>query len=518
MKTSSKFKIEQETPEDIKDVTLTKTNLKGDWINFFLLLLLYTMQGLPLGIAGSMSILLQSKKNVTYKDQALYSITKWPFSMKLLWAPLVDALYVKKIGRRKSWLIPVQYSIGLILIYTASDIDNLLPETGKPDIVKLMYIFLIINILAATQDIAVDGWALTMLKRNNVGYASTCNASGQTIGSMIGSMVLILFTSEEFCNKYLRHTPAAGGIISVQNLLYCWGIIFILITTLVGILKKEKNISFEDGQEKINVAHNYLLLWDILKLPNVRILALIFITSKIGYAVTDNVSTLKLIDAGVSKEDLSMIDTVMSGVNVIISFVIGKYTSGPKPMSLYLKIIPARLLLNIPFAMLIYYTPAMISFNGYGNTSIYYYPLLVFLLSIEHILMHTMFVATLAFFSRISDYRIGSTYMTLLNTFANLAYMWSSTAALGMIDVLTLRECSLDSTNYCFTQIRENVCKASYGICNIKVNGYYIEMFLCTIIGIIWYFAVRNTLKKFQTLDSSHWLVNMKRTATANNE
>jgi len=50
-------------------------------------------------------------------------------------------------------------------MYTASDIDNLLPETGKPDIVKLMYIFLIINILAATQDIAVDGWALTMLKR-----------------------------------------------------------------------------------------------------------------------------------------------------------------------------------------------------------------------------------------------------------------------------------------------------------------------------------------------------------------
>jgi len=50
-------------------------------------------------------------------------------------------------------------------MYTASEIDNLLPETGKPDVVKLMYIFLIINILAATQDIAVDGWALTMLKR-----------------------------------------------------------------------------------------------------------------------------------------------------------------------------------------------------------------------------------------------------------------------------------------------------------------------------------------------------------------
>jgi len=44
--------------------------------------------------------------------QALYSITRWPFGLKLLWAPLVDALYVKKFGRRKSWLMPVQYSIG----------------------------------------------------------------------------------------------------------------------------------------------------------------------------------------------------------------------------------------------------------------------------------------------------------------------------------------------------------------------------------------------------------------------
>ncbi|XP_025194189.1 acetyl-coenzyme A transporter 1-like [Melanaphis sacchari] len=509
MKTLPRPRVESEISEELKDVTLTKTNLKGDWINFFLLLLLYTMQGLPLGISGSMSILLQSKNNVTYKDQALYSLSNWPFSLKLLWAPLVDALYIQKFGRRKSWLIPVQYLIGGILIYTASDIDNLLPENEKPNITMLMYIFLVINFLAATQDIAVDGWALTMLKRNNVGYASTCNASGQTIGSMIGSMVLILFTSEEFCNKYFRNAPAVGGIVSVKSLLYGWGIMFILLTTLISIFKKEKDNISEDDHEKINVVHNYILLWDIFKLPSVRLLAIILITSKIGYAATDHVSTLKLIDAGVSKEDLSMINTVMSGVNIIISFVIGKYTSGPKPMSVYLKLVPYRLLLNIAFTILIYYTPILISFNGY--TSIYYYPLLVFLSSIHQILMHAMFIAILSFFARVSDYRIGSTYMTLLNTFGNLAYMWTSTVALGMIDLLTFKKCSLDSTNNCSTLNLQNTCKASKGDCIIIVNGYYIEMLLCTIIGIIWYFAVRNTLKKFQTMDSSHWLVNLSR-------
>jgi len=58
--------------------------------------------------------------------------------------------------------------------------------------------------------------------------------------------------------------------------------VFILVTTLVGIFKKEKDNSFEDDHEKINVIHNYVLLWDILKLPNVQILAIILITAKVN--------------------------------------------------------------------------------------------------------------------------------------------------------------------------------------------------------------------------------------------
>lgn len=32
--------------------------------------------------------------------------------MKLLWAPIVDALYIKTIGRRKCWLVPLQFLMG----------------------------------------------------------------------------------------------------------------------------------------------------------------------------------------------------------------------------------------------------------------------------------------------------------------------------------------------------------------------------------------------------------------------
>jgi len=53
-----------------------KPNLKGDWLNFFLLLLLYTMQGIPFGLTLAMPIILQGNKNVSYKDQVniLYHI------------------------------------------------------------------------------------------------------------------------------------------------------------------------------------------------------------------------------------------------------------------------------------------------------------------------------------------------------------------------------------------------------------------------------------------------------------
>jgi PAT family acetyl-CoA transporter-like MFS transporter 1 len=55
--------------ETNKDPILIKPDLKGDWLNFFLLILLYTMQGMPLGLSSAVPILLQSNKNVTYRDQ-----------------------------------------------------------------------------------------------------------------------------------------------------------------------------------------------------------------------------------------------------------------------------------------------------------------------------------------------------------------------------------------------------------------------------------------------------------------
>lgn len=72
-------------------------------------------------------------------------------------------------------------------------------------------------------------------------------------------------------------------------------------------------------------------------------------------------------------------------------------------------------------------------------------------------LQYTMFVTVIAFFSRISDSRFGGTYMTLLNTLANLGNMFPSTISLGLIDILTYKQCSNDPTNDCSSRDFKNV-------------------------------------------------------------
>ena len=79
-------------------------------------------------MAASIPLIIQSY-GTSWSQQATFSFAFWPFSLKLLWAPIVDALFFKRFGRRKTWLIPVQYLIGLMMFILSFYIDNLLLMT-----------------------------------------------------------------------------------------------------------------------------------------------------------------------------------------------------------------------------------------------------------------------------------------------------------------------------------------------------------------------------------------------------
>ena len=95
---------------DPRESTMWK-EVDGDKLHICVLFFLYILQGIPLGLRSSIPLVLQ-ERGISYTDQSKFSFASYPFSMKILWAPIVDSIFIKKFGRRKTWLIPTQMLIG----------------------------------------------------------------------------------------------------------------------------------------------------------------------------------------------------------------------------------------------------------------------------------------------------------------------------------------------------------------------------------------------------------------------
>jgi uncharacterized membrane protein YgcG len=143
----------------------------------------------------------------------------------------VDSLYFKRFGRRKSWVVPVQCAVGVVLICLSGALEVLL-DNDPPRIAVLTAGFFLLYFLVATQDIAVDGWALTMLRRENVGYASACNSVGINAGYSASYVAFLAGTSPEFAN-YFRAEPSAEGLFTMAQFLSFWGVVFLAATALL---------------------------------------------------------------------------------------------------------------------------------------------------------------------------------------------------------------------------------------------------------------------------------------------
>lgn len=147
---------------------------------------------------------------MSYTAIGLFSLAGYPYSFKLLWSPLVDTCSLPRLGRRKSWIVPLQLASALVMLLGGHSIQRRL-DAG--DALGVTAAFFVLVLLAATQDIAVDGWALELLSDANVGYASMCQTVGMNIGYFMSFTVFLALNDADFCNAWLR----SGGEASTEG-------------------------------------------------------------------------------------------------------------------------------------------------------------------------------------------------------------------------------------------------------------------------------------------------------------
>jgi hypothetical protein len=135
--------------------------------NFLLLVLLYFLQGIPMGLAtGSVPFLLKKQAGTSYGSIGVFSLAAYPYSMKLLWSPIVDAVWTPKLGRRKSWILPIQTLSGFGLIWLGSHVEELMAKAGEDGgkgIWGFTWWWFFLVAMCATQDIAVDGMSSPLI-------------------------------------------------------------------------------------------------------------------------------------------------------------------------------------------------------------------------------------------------------------------------------------------------------------------------------------------------------------------
>lgn len=151
---------------------------------------LYTAQGFQQGLSVTLLTLLLEARGVTSGESAAVAAALLPFSFKFCWAPVVDSQFISARHRRVEWIVVCQ----IILIVAFS----CLAVMGEPLIeVKDNFNVLVgmlygIAFVSATQDIAVDAWAVEGVADRFAGYASFSQSIGLTVGVTLTKLVVSL--------------------------------------------------------------------------------------------------------------------------------------------------------------------------------------------------------------------------------------------------------------------------------------------------------------------------------------
>jgi PAT family acetyl-CoA transporter-like MFS transporter 1 len=312
---------------------------------------------------------------MAYNSQAIFALCSWPFSLKLLWAPIVDACFSKRFGRRKSWLVPIQLIAGMLMVGGSNYVEkelgldsvSLADESGggaaavaEMHVQGVTAFFFTLYFLMATQDIAVDGWALTMLSKKNRGKGPICNSIGQNIGyflSYVGFLALNDVDSSENLWRPLLRLPSRPGVslVSLGGFVKFMGTFMLVITIMVGLFKKEVDMTEggdcctiggsnngdmerliqskqsqndeDDGDHELDAAEigimeTYRRLWTAVKLPAVQSLIMILLTYRLPCALSDNVKFLKAVEFGLSKQTTALLSpTIILPLGILVPII-----------------------------------------------------------------------------------------------------------------------------------------------------------------------------------------------------
>ena len=160
-------------------------------------LLMGFASGLPLLLTGSVLQAWMTREGVDLGTIGLFALVGLPYTLKFLWAPLMDRFTPLLLGRRRGWLLIIQ----LLLVLAIAGL-GLTQPAAAPLLVALAA--LLVTFFSASQDIVIDAYRREALADDEQGLGAALYVNGYRIGMLLasgGGLILADFIA--FSSVYL---------------------------------------------------------------------------------------------------------------------------------------------------------------------------------------------------------------------------------------------------------------------------------------------------------------------------
>lgn len=264
------------------------------------LLVLGISSGLPLLLTGKTLQAWMTVEGVNLSAIGLFSLVGLPYSLKFLWAPLLDRFALPFLGRRRGWLIVIQ--VGLVVAIA------LMAGQNPGQALQLLAVnALAIAFFSATQDIAADAYRADVLTAPEMGAGAAVFVLGYRLALLLtGSLALILADRLPWSAVYLL----MSGIM--------------LIGIIGTLLAPEPE---EHLQPPTSLADAVILpfgeFFQRLGFLPASLSLLFIVLYKLGDALVNNMSTPFLLQTGFTQTDIGAIQGGMGLIATIVGALAG---------------------------------------------------------------------------------------------------------------------------------------------------------------------------------------------------
>jgi len=194
--------------------------------------------GLPLALSGSTLQVWMTQSGVDIKTIGLFAAVGTPYTIKFLWAPIVDALDVpvlaRLLGRRRGWLLLSQFLLVVSIVLL-----GFCDPSAAPWLVAVAA--LLVATASATQDIVIDAFRVESLPESEQAAGMASYVAAYRIGMLVSTAGALFLVTRFEVMGFGKNAAWTAGYIAMAGF-----VVIGMVTTLIATEPAKSDLAQAD--------------------------------------------------------------------------------------------------------------------------------------------------------------------------------------------------------------------------------------------------------------------------------